>query len=179
MIGLRHIIRSWRRFARNDQGTSTVEFVLVAPVLLSIFFWVFETGFIMTQQMMLERALDLTVREMRLSNDTTFTQEFITDAVCQKAKVFKNCAGVLQLELTPITTAADIPVTATTCVNRANTVKPVTNFNTGARGEIVYMRACIVVDPLLAKGAMGIGFTLDSTGGLRLVAETAFLNEPA
>lgn len=168
----------FRSFLRDTDGTSTVEFVIVAPVVMFFFFWIVELGYVMTQQMMLDRAMDMTVREMRLSDSSTFTQAFITNSVCEKALIFKNCNTSLVLELTPITTSSDIPTSAISCVDRANSVTPVTNFDAGSRGEIVFMRACLAVDPLLAGTSIGIDFTTDESGALMLLAKTAFLNEP-
>lgn len=170
--------RLWR-FSRDRRGTSTVEFLLVAPIFLMSFLWVFEIGFIMTQSMMLERALDLTVRDMRISDDVTFTQENITRTICERATIFSDCETSLVLEMTPIASAADIPDTSTTCADRAAVVNPVTTFNRGARGDTIFLRACIVVDPMFGASGLGVDFTTDATGGLRLIAKSAFLNEPA
>ncbi|MBV1863949.1 MAG: pilus assembly protein [Rhodobacteraceae bacterium] len=178
MIWLAEKMRRLRSFARDEQGTSTVEFLIISPVLLASFFWMFEIGYVMIQQMMLDRALDMTVREMRLSDSESFTQNYITSAVCDKALIFADCNESLVLELTPIATAADIPNSSISCVNRADSVTPVTSFDTGSRGEVVFLRACMVVDPLLANTTIGIDFTTDESGGLMLHAKSAFLNEP-
>lgn len=173
------LAKKMQRLVRDEEGSSTIEFIIVSPVLLFTFFWMFEIGYVMIQQMMLDRALDITIREMRLSDSESFTQDYITSAVCNEALIFDDCATSLVLELTPIASAADIPTSAIQCVDRTENVTPVTSFNTGGRGEIVYVRACMVVDPLLGHTTIGIDFTTDASGGLMLYAKSAFLNEPS
>ena len=53
------------RFRKDEDGAATVEFVLVAPMFLGLVLATFESGWMMTQSMMLERGLDQTVRELR------------------------------------------------------------------------------------------------------------------
>ena len=58
----------WQRlaaFLRASGGASAVEFALVVPMLFAIIFSTFEAGWLMTQTIMLDHALDRTVRELR------------------------------------------------------------------------------------------------------------------
>ena len=55
-----------RRFLRNEEGAIALEFAIVAPVFFAIVFSIFEAGWMMTKVMMLEMALDKTVRELRV-----------------------------------------------------------------------------------------------------------------
>jgi hypothetical protein len=43
---------------------------------------------------------------------------------------------------------------------------------------MMIVRACYVVDPLMPDFGLGARFQKDETGGVRLVASSAFVNEP-
>ena len=59
-----------RKFARRETGTATLEFCIVFPIIMILFIAVFETAMILIRQVMLERALDNTVRLLRLSRQS-------------------------------------------------------------------------------------------------------------
>ena len=60
------MITSFKRFLRDERATASVEFVMIAPLYLAAVFSVFEAGWLMTKNMMLERGLDQTVRDIRI-----------------------------------------------------------------------------------------------------------------
>ena len=64
MWGLSHI----SRFARREDANATVEFVIVFPIVIMLFIAAFETSMLLTRQVMLERALDQSVRHLRLTS---------------------------------------------------------------------------------------------------------------
>ena len=166
-----------RRLRRDKSGAASVEFVIVAPVYLGIMFSMFEAGWLMTQSMMLERALDVTVRDLRLGVQADLSHDNFKDLICNRASIIKDCEDNVLLELVPISTAADVPTT-TVCRDRSSDVDPVVTFNAGARSEIMYIRACVVIDPLMPGMGLGLHLPLDETGGFALVSYSAFVNEP-
>ncbi len=164
-----------RRFRKDDEGSSTIEFIIVATTFLTGFFWVFESGLILTKKVMLERALDMTVRDLRLHSSPLYTHDYIKTKICERALVLDDCENNLLLELEVV----DLSIGFTpnyTCVDKENDIVPVTTWEPGQRNEIVYMRACVVVFPMLT-GAMAL-FKDSETTGVPLVADTAFVNEP-
>lgn len=173
----RIIPRLLSRFRRDKSGAASVEFVIVAPVYLAIMFSMFEAGWLMTQSMMLERGLDITVRDLRLGAQTDLSHDNFKTIICNKAKILKDCQDNVLLELVPIASSADVPTT-TTCVDRASNVDPVVTFNAGKRSEIMFIRACVVIDPLMPGMGLGLHLPKDATGGFALVAYSAFVNEP-
>lgn len=163
------------RFRDDERGSSTVEFVIVATTFLTGFFWVFETGLIMTKQMMLERALDITVRDLRLYDSPLYTHDYIKAEICELALVFNNCNKTLFLEMEKFDPSVGYAKNYK-CYDKENDIAPVTTWTPGKRNEIVYLRACIIIDPLMPNGiAM---FPGASSAGISLVANTAFVNEP-
>lgn len=168
-----------KRFRRDKNGAASVEFVIIAPVYLGIMFSMFEAGWLMTQSMMLERALDVTVRDLRLGLQADTSHQNFKNLICDKASIIRDCEENVLLELVPITTSADVP-TQTICRDRTAGVgvDPVVTFNPGARSEIMFMRACVVIDPLMPGMGLGLHLPKDTSGGFALVSYSAFVNEP-
>lgn len=170
-----NLLKLMRRFRTDERGTSTLEFILVATTFLTGFFWVFEAGLILTKKVMLERALDMTVRELRLHSSPTFTHDYIKARICKEALLLDDCEDNLLLELEVLDLSAGF-TTPFSCVDKEKDITPVTTWEPGQRNEIVYMRACVIVYPMLT-GAMAL-FKDASEKGVPLVADTAFVNEP-
>lgn len=168
-----------RRLRRDTRGAAAVEFAMVVPILLAIVFSTLEAGWIMVQTIMLDRALDMTVRELRIGTFQNPTQQAMRDRICEKAVVLANCQETLALELIPIATAASYPTDAVRCLNRATRIEPVLRFNAGLRTETVFVRACYVVAPFTPGFALGLLLSKDSNGDVRLVSKSGFINEPA
>ncbi|WP_069298314.1 TadE/TadG family type IV pilus assembly protein [Neptunicoccus sediminis] len=168
-------INKLRGFRDDERGSSTAEFVIVATTFLTGFFWVFETGLIMTKQMMLERALDITVRELRLFASPLYTHDFIKEEICDKALVFNDCSDTLFLEMDRFNPSVGYAKNYK-CYDKENDIAPVTTWSPGSRNEIVYIRACIIIDPLMPNGIALFPGTSET--GIPLVADTAFVNEP-
>ena len=56
------------RFLKDDRGTATIEFLFVFPVIFLIFTASFESSMYMARSIMLDRSVDLVVRQLRLGN---------------------------------------------------------------------------------------------------------------
>lgn len=171
-----------KRFRSDEGGYSTAEFVIVATTFLTAFFWIFETGLIMTKQMMLERAIDMTVRDLRLYTvpPTKLPSENIYQwakrKTCENALVFKDCEANLHLEMDTFNPATGYAKNYK-CVDRAeNDLNPLGVFTPNQRSEIMYIRACVRVDPMMPNGIALFPGVNDE--GIPLVADTAFMNEP-
>ena len=54
-----------RAFRRED-GTASIEFVIFVPVVVTIFMASVEAGFYMAKHVMMERGLDMVMRDLRL-----------------------------------------------------------------------------------------------------------------
>lgn len=168
-----------RRFLKNTKGAAAVEFALVVPLLLAIIFSTLEAGWIMVQSIMLDRSLDMTVRELRLGQIANPTQEKLRARICDGAVVLTNCSNALAVEFISIRTDADYPTDEARCINRASTIAPVLRFNAGGREQTVFVRACYVVDPITPGLGLSGLLDKDATGALRIIAKSGFINEPA
>lgn len=164
---------------RNRSGATAVEFALVVPLFLSLVFSTFEAGWMVVNATVLDRALDTTVRQIRIgSSSAPTTQDQIRTAVCAQAAIFVDCAKSLIIEMTDVSSGT-FPTNNTVCVDRASAVAPVVSYSSGQRGSIMYVRACLVSNPLTPALGLALSLPKDGKGGYYLVSSSAFINEPA
>lgn len=172
----------WRtrasRFLANRDGGATLDFVVVFPLLFAVFAAVVETGWMATRVIMLDRGLDITARNLRLGYSTAVTHQTIKQEVCDNASLLFNCERDLVIELVPMDYSQPYPQNQPLCRDRVNDVNPVLSFNPGARTEVMFIRACMVVDPILPGIGVGLALPKDASGGYQMVSFTAFQNEP-
>ena len=87
------------RFRKSESGQSTIEFAITFPAVLVILLSGIELGFVNLHHAMLERAVDMTVRDIRLGTGTAPQHDAIKDLICQRAGFIDNCADSLRLEM--------------------------------------------------------------------------------
>jgi Flp pilus assembly protein TadG len=167
------------RFRRSEIGTATVEFVITVPLVLMMLFSSIDFGAVMLRQVFLDRALDLTAREVRLGQITGgFTQ--FRDRVCARTILLNDCTSTIAIEMTPINPGNLSGIVAPArCVNRADAISPVLEFNPGAgMQELMLVRVCVAADPFVRLTGFVLGMSEMPTGGYAIVARTAWVNEP-
>ena len=165
--------------SKSEDGNASVEFVISVPVFLLLFVSIFELGMAMTRLTMLEHGLDVAMREVRLGTNEQFTQDQIRDLICEEASVLKGCKESLSVEMTVIdTTTWNMPGEFASCVDRASNAQPVVNWQNGRQSDVMFIRTCYVVDPLFPTFGLGAILETDHTGGMFLVASSAFSQEP-
>lgn len=172
--------RLWNAFVKDESATATIEFVIVFPVIIWLVFSTLEAGWLMTQQTMLGRGLNLAVRDVRIGAGGPPTYASIKASICDNALILRDCNTALHLEMVPL--SDPISNAAATCINRAPAaIEPVVNWIDGSRTtpEIMVMRVCFVVDPLIPGAALGAALPVDATGGYHMVEYSAFANEPS
>lgn len=173
------IRRLLNRFFRREDGTATIEFVIVFPLVMIVFMSVFEASVLTTRYTMMERALDLTVRSLRLTTGTAPTHAQVRDRICEYTNMIPDCANSLIVELTPIQRPAfNLPTTNTPCVDRAATSPPLVTLTHGVANQLMLIRACAVVDPMFPLTGLGLSLTKDATGGLQMIVNSAYVGEP-
>lgn len=155
------------------------DFVIVFPAFMMVFLGSFEAGMLMSRSVMLERAVDMSVRDLRVGLYENPTHDQIKADICARMVIMPGCMESLLLELRPVSTSTwnvfDGPAT---CVNRDEPVQPVTTWTGGESNEMMLVRACAVFDPYFPTSAWGLQLPLDASGGYQLVAMSAFVNEP-
>ncbi|QDC10222.1 pilus assembly protein [Oceanicola sp. D3] len=167
------------RFRRREEGNTTIEFVILFPIFIIIFMSCFELGMLMTRQVMLERALDLSVRDLRLGHWKPPTHDELKKALCDRAGVIPDCLNSMLIELQPVskTTWTPLPPQAT-CVDKSAPIQPVTTFNGGNENQMMIVRACAVTKPWFVATALGLKLPLVDGENYAIVSSSAFVNEP-
>lgn len=168
-----------RQYARSERATASMEFVIVFPIILILFIAVFETAMILTRQVMLERALDNTVRLLRLTNDVSVTDDEIRDHVCTNTLVLPDCGNVLVVDMRTVDQANYVlPAEDTLCVDRDGVVNPANSFVPGAQNELMLIRVCAEVARIIPFSGFGLNLTRDNNGNLHMTSASVFVNEP-
>jgi TadE-like protein len=194
--------RTARAFGRED-GNATVEFVVVLPILFSIFMMSFESGLLMIRSILLERATDLTMRELRLGNLITIKPDGevvqpdsgkLKDEICSRTVIINDCRNSIRIELQPVSQVTwALPSAAANCVDRDVPIQVVETFEVGSQNELMLVRVCVLqraIFPTLGLGDdrafVGLGEGLTNTdaesagfGEYGLVATSTFVNEPS
>lgn len=173
------MLRTLRTFLADQAGNATMEFVIVFPVLMWFVLTIFETGFIATRVVLLERGLDIAARDLRLGIDPTMDHDALKQRVCDSSAILVNCERDLVLEVVELDINSAYPQNQANCIDRTGEIEPTVTFNPGGRNRIMFVRACMIVDPIFPGLGITLGLQKDSSGGLQMVAYTAFMNEPA
>lgn len=169
------------RFRSEQDGSQMVEFVAVLPLYFFFLFWGVEVGLGTLKNTELERALDLTVRDIRLGTGANFQHDDIKDAICDRMAIVKECSKNLQLEMIQ----ADLrnwsaPPNDANCIDHAEESNPVRAFQNGGDNQLMILRACLKYKPVLPWTDMAkiMETNGDSSGYSRMVASSAFVQEP-
>jgi hypothetical protein len=166
-------------FVDDQNGNATIEFVLVFPVLMYFVLMAFEIGFIATRSVLLEHGLDVASRNLRLGLDPTIDHEKLKKQVCENSTILADCERDLILEVVEFDINSDYPQNQANCMDRTEEIEPTITFNPGGRNRIMFVRACMIIDPIFPGLGISLGLRKDSSGGYQLVTYTAFMNEPA
>jgi hypothetical protein len=173
-----------RTFLKRDEGTSTVEFVLIFPVIFAIFMSGWESGLLMTRSVLLDRAVDIVVRDLRLGNysrpgDPPLTHDRLKDEICDRTLMIRDCDDNIRLSLIPVDTAAWVfPAGRQGCYDRAEDIEPVTTVVSGGGDQIMLMQVCVIIESVFPGSAFGAGLRKDSDNGYFMHSRSAFVNEP-
>jgi len=167
------------RFSRSEEGSGTVEFAITFPAMLFFMLSGVELGFVTLHHSMLERAMDIVVRDIRLTTGAAPQHDKIKKMICAEAGFISNCNDNLHLEMIQIDPDnwADIPDEAT-CTDKSEEVSPVVFFENGLENELMILRACAKIDPVFPTTGLGNNVVKDGAGQYSLISISAFVQEP-
>ncbi len=169
-----------RNTLHREDGTATMEFVLVLPLIMMIFMASFEIGMLMTRSIILEQAVDMTMRELRLGHYPSVTNFVLKQEICSRSIIFPDCMHSMKIELDRVSTSNWIlPAAPPHCINRHDTAEPVVSMNAGQQNDLMLVRVCVVLQALFPATGIALDLPLDSGGGYGLVTRTAFVTEPS
>lgn len=173
-----------RRFRSNEDGVVTVEFVIIFPIFMTFFLMTFESGMISLRHFALERAVDIAVRDVRIGAIANPTRESLRTRICANAGLLPDCENQLQVEMIrrDLRNWVAVP-TAVQCIDRGASVQPVVEFTNGGNNELIFLRACVRLDPVMPTTLLGRTIVEANSGSAAggsyaLVSTTAFVVEP-
>lgn len=175
-------LRRLFRAAKREDGNATAEFAILFPLFLIMFLSIFEMAMLMTRYMMFERGVDIVVREMRLSSPANYDHDDMRNLICEKTLIVRNCYDELLLEMVRVDddeNAWVFPNANANCVDRQDPSSAVKKFTPGQQNDTMYLRACLVVEPMFPWAGLGATMSVDDSGGFNMIAQSAYSVEPA
>jgi Flp pilus assembly protein TadG len=180
-----------RAFGRRQDGNATIEFVFLFPLFMAIFLMGFESGYYMVRTVMLERAVDMSVRDIRLGNGRVPEFAAVKENICENAIIFPKCDETIHVYMEEVAIAPGAIAAVTgpaRCTNRFSE-DPQYNeddYNVGNSNTMMVVQVCAVVSPFFPTTGIGLGLQnaelgvagVENAGMMAIVATTAFVNEP-
>ncbi|SIT16129.1 hypothetical protein SAMN05421759_12344 [Roseivivax lentus] len=176
----RNLLNSARHFWQNEDGaTQVVPFALWMPVFVATILSGIELSAVTVRHTALERALDETVRDVRLGTGTIYDHNSLKTSICERAAILPDCMNTLQLEMVKLDMRAwTDPPADVKCVDQGSTVAPVVDFEYGRDNELMYLRACYEFEPVAPTSYFSEAMVTDANGYSAIVSTSAFVQEP-
>ncbi|ETX27378.1 TadE/TadG family type IV pilus assembly protein [Roseivivax isoporae] len=176
---IRCVTSAFRRFRDDEDGSMVVPFALWLPVFTALMISGIELGAVSARSTALERALDQTVRDIRLGTGTVYDHDSIKAAICDRAEILPDCSQTLRLEMVRLNIRDwSDPDPVIQCIDTAEEVQPVVSFEYGRENELMMLRACFKYQPISPATGLGSALSTDAAGYSVLVAKAAFVQEP-
>jgi len=170
-----------RRFRTQEDGGSSAEFVVLFPLFMLVLSMAIEAGIYMARYVMLDRGVDIAVRELRLGTEDPPTFDEFKTLVCDNVLLIPNCKNLVQIELTRVATTDFAGLAGPArCRDVGSKIDPfdMTEYSVGTNNELMMVRVCGLYRPMLPTTYLGLG--LQKVGErYAIVITTAFVNEPA
>lgn len=167
--------RTWRAFAKREEGATAVEFGIVVVPFVALLFAIMQTALVFFSSQTLETAAADSARLILTGQAQTasLTQASFKTEVCKKIFGMFDCVNGVTVDVQKYANFASADMTRP--VGSDGKVKP-GGYNPGGPCEIVVMRLIYEFPVYVSL----LGFDLsDMTGGKRLIVATSvFRNEP-
>ena len=180
---IRSFLNTLGRFNKGQDGNATIEFVIFFPALMALFLMGFEAGYYMLRNVMLERSVDISIRDVRLSNNSLPDFEDLKKNICKNARILADCEDSIQIELQPVDTkpgAVAALRAATLCRDVTSKEDPLdfTTYDIGTQNQMMLVRVCALSKPLFPSTRYSAGMVKDTQGNYAIIATAAFVAEP-
>jgi hypothetical protein len=183
-------------FLSDDAGTATVEFVFIVPIVMLIFLASFESSYYMVRHVMLERSVDLVVRDIRLgkldflkTKSQSEQHAALKGLICETSilSAKDTCVKSMKIWMQAINSADfEMKAPPRDCVDRLEVIDPLdpgpstAEFKFGDDNEIMLLRICLKEEPMFPTSVIGAGLIADGEddGSYALITTSVFVNEP-
>lgn len=178
---MRHMIKSIRRWFSREDGNATIEFCIWFPFFIATFGSAFEASLISTRQVMLNGAVDRTVRDLQLGNLGSPSHAELKTLICNRAGVIPNCASALHIEMERISTADwTFREGLVQCVDLDEETEPALNYVNGTTNDLMLITVCAAFRPMVPVTGLGLRLPKINDGThYGIVSFSAFVVEPA
>jgi hypothetical protein len=177
---------AFRSFLRDESGTATIEFLFVFPILFTVFTASFESSMYMARYVMFERAVDLTVRQLRLRTMVNPTHQALKQTICRNGMLIESvtdCVDSMKIWMQPIDTGTfAMPAPPRSCVDKSQPINtdepPATEYALGVENEIMLLRICMKANPMFPTTGVSVKMPVDADGSYVMLVTSTFVNEP-
>lgn len=175
-----------RTFLRDNSGEAAIEFLFVFPIIFLVFTASFESSMFMARYAMFERAVDQTVRQLRLGTFVNPTHQNLKKTICESGMLIASvntCIDSMKIWMQPVNTGT-FAMTAPpkSCVDKSQPIvtdePPSNEFATGTDNDIMLMRICLKEDPMFPTTAVSVKMPVEADGSYVMLVTTTFVNEP-
>lgn len=184
------LLRTLRRMLRREEGTSTIEFVIIVPILFGFVINSSEAGLVMLRSAFLDWGLNNAVRELRLGTladkDGVVDSAKFVSTVCENVWILGDeaaCKRRLQLEVVAFDRADPAgAMSSDLCVPGSDDpLPPPARFTPGSpnSGEITIVRICASVPALTPSFGIGAAMKKTADGDYFVTAMSAYTSEPS
>jgi len=170
-----------QRFQRNEDGQIAVEFVILVPLVFTIFMTAIELGIYSMRQMWLDRGLDIAVREVRLNTASIPSHDALKQTICVNAGFIPDCQTNLKLEMVRIDPRVFTPLDPVAdCIDLSLPIasQESPNYQSGNEHDLMVLRACVRFNPIFPTTGLGFQFAKDNGQDAVMTAMSAFVQEP-
>jgi Flp pilus assembly protein TadG len=167
-----------RRFIRQKDGSTTVEFAMVVAPFLALIFAIIETAIVFFAGQTLETAASDSARLIMTGQAQTqgFSQAQFKNAVCAKIYGLFDCQGGLYVDVKTYTSFSTINNSTLPVDANGNLQTASFGYQPGGPGDIVVVR--LIYQWPVYVSLLGLNLS-DSAGSKRVLMSTvAFRNEP-
>lgn len=167
---------SFRRFVRTGDGSTAVEFALIAPPFIALLWAILQTALVFFAQQVLQTATLQAARQIMTNQAQTsgMTQGQFTQLVCNNAAGLFKCSGIYAA----VQTFTTFPqVSMYNPVQNGKFVSGGMPYSPGAPGDVEVVQ--VFYQWPVWPGPLGFNYA-DPSGGTSdlIVATAAFRNEP-
>lgn len=169
------------RFWRSEAGAATIPALFWLPIFLGIMFSSVELGVMVLRQTLFERGVDLSVRILRLGIVPMPEHEVLKKSICSNIAFIPDCMSDLAVEIyqvDKVTWTSSGAGKSATCTDRTSTDPLNVDLQRGQSNQLMLLRACLKVDPMMPGVGFGASLRKDDAGQFAMITTTAFVNEP-
>jgi len=168
------------RRLRHEDGAVTIPTIFWLPLFFMIMLAGVEMMVTNLRQILLERAVDVATRELRLGSMINLTHDELKEKICSAIRFVPDCSDNLAVEIFPVdtTTWEFTNTNATMCTDTSSTEELNPTLDYGGSNQLMVVRACLKLKAMSDMDPLGSALVKDSSGRYALVAMTAYVNEP-